>query len=166
MRTLSIRTLSIRTLSIGTLSTRTRALKTFYLILALVAISGCDPQSRGFNLPPGNAEQGKATFLLMQCNNCHSVKGSVAWDGKGLKPELNIELGGTTTRVRTYGDLVTSIINPSHKLSHGDTGVTEDGESKMRNYNDVMSVNELIDLVEFLQSEYELWVPDYYTYSR
>jgi hypothetical protein len=43
--------------------------------------------------------------------------------------------------------------------------MTETGESTMRNYNDVMSVQELIDLVEFLQSKYEIWVPDYDTYG-
>jgi hypothetical protein len=42
----------------------------------------------------------------------------------------HITLGGTTTRVRTYGELVTPIINPSHRvaLPHLDAGAIEAGE--------------------------------------
>jgi hypothetical protein len=138
------------------------------VVFTFLALAGCDQQSQGFNLPAGNAEQGKANFILMQCNNCHSIEGSVPWSGEDSGQSINVVLGGPTTQVKTYGDLVTSIIHPSHKLSRGEQPgtVTPDGESTMRNYNDVMSVQELIDLVEFLQSEYEIWVPDYYTYRR
>ena len=77
-------------------------------------------------------------------------------------------LGGKVTKIKTDGDLVTSIINPSHKLAQGDRPGTTlgNGRSAMRNYNGIMSVQELIDLVEFLQSEYEVWVPDYYIYRH
>lgn len=128
--------------------------------LCLLCIA-CNPQERGFNLPPGDAEVGKANFVLLQCNECHTV-GDVPYVGK----KLNVELGGVSTRVRTYGDLVTSIINPSHKLSRGNdpATMTESGESVMRNYNETLTVQELIDLVAFLQGEYEVWVPDYYSY--
>ncbi len=134
----------------------------------LCLLASCDQQSRGFNLPPGDAEQGRATFILMQCNDCHSVGTAVPWVGENRAETIHIKLGGKTTQVRTYGDLVTSIIHPSHKLSRGmtDETATPEGESRMRNYNEVMSVQELIDLTEFLQSEYEIWVPDYYTYRR
>ncbi len=136
-------------------------------LLTVVLITGCDTQSQGFNLPPGNAEQGRATFILMQCNDCHSVEG-VPWAGEGKEGAIKVHLGGTTPHVKTYGDLVTSIIHPSHKLSRGQAPgtVTAEGGSTMRHYNDVMSVQELIDLVAFLQSKYEIWVPDYYTYRR
>ena len=42
-----------------------------------------------------------------------------------------------------------------------------DGVSRMRNYNDVMTVDELINLVAFLQAQYELTDYDrtyYYPY--
>ena len=54
---------------------------------------------------------------------------------------------------------MTSIVNPSHRLAgrYSDGPVsTPDGKSLMRNYNDVMTVNQLIDLVAFLQANYEL----------
>jgi hypothetical protein len=136
------------------------------LLLPLLLATGCDQESRGFNLPPGDAEQGRATYMLLQCNDCHSIRDVVPHSG--ADSGIDVVLGGQTTRVRTYGDLVTSIIHPSHRLSRGTdpATVTEEGESKMRNYNDVMSVQELIDLVEFLQGQYEIWVPDYYSYRR
>lgn len=139
------------------------------LVLGLLfMLAACDQQSRGFNLPPGDAEQGRATFILLQCNDCHSVSESVPWVGENREQPIHIKLGGPTTQIRTYGDLVTSIIHPSHKLSRGKNEQTADesGESRMRNYNEVMSVQELIDLVEYLQSEYEVWVPDYYIYRH
>lgn len=134
--------------------------------LALFLLQACNPESRGFNLPPGNAENGKATFTSLECNNCHRVDGVVEWNGGDEASPINIRLGGPTTRVKTYGDLVTSIIHPSHKISQSwkPETKTEDGGSRMRNYNDVILVTDLIDLVEFLQSEYEIIIPDYYAY--
>ena len=136
------------------------------LTLAFFLLQACNPQSRGFNLPPGNAENGKSTFTRLGCNNCHRIDSVVEWSGGNEEPPINIRLGGPTTRVKTYGDLVTSIIHPSHKISQSWKGEmkTEDGESRMRNYNDVLLVADLIDLVEFLQSEYEIIIPDYYAY--
>ena len=131
----------------------------------LLAGTGCEMQSRGFVLPPGDAEQGKATFVELGCNTCHTLTGIelAASDGE---PPIRVALGGRVSRVKTYGDLVTSIINPSHWLARGDdpTTVTADGTSKMRVYNDVMTVTELIDLTAFLQAQYEVWVPVYDMY--
>lgn len=142
-----------------------KKIQCFLVFLLALLLSSCDGQSQGFNLPEGDAEQGKANFILLKCNSCHSVEG-VQWDGIEGENAIHVRLGGMTAHVKSYGDLVTSIINPSHKLSRGSdpTTVTESGESRMRNYNEVMSVQELIDLVEFLQSKYEIWIPDYYTY--
>jgi sulfur-oxidizing protein SoxX len=141
------------------------------LLAITFLLHGCNPESRGFNLPKGNVEQGRANFVLMQCNDCHAVEGVPFNGAEGNDSEggdaIRVNLGGKTTQIKTYGDLVTSIINPSHKLSrrYDPATMTEAGESKMRNYNDVMSVQELIDLVEFLQSKYEIWVPNYYSYG-
>jgi len=134
--------------------------------LALFLLQACNPESRGFNLPPGNAENGKATFTRLGCNNCHRVDGVVAWNGGDEAPPIDIRLGGPTTRVKTYGDLVTSIIHPSHKISQSWKAETKtaDGESRMKNYNDELLVTDLIDLVEFLQSQYDIIIPDYYAY--
>ena len=67
------------------------------------------------------------------------------------------------TQVKTYGQLVTSIINPSHKLATGYAKevVSEGGESNMYIYNQHMTVQELIDIVMFLQPYYDVVVPEF-----
>ncbi|MCA9231605.1 MAG: hypothetical protein KDA57_13220 [Planctomycetales bacterium] len=72
--------------------------------------------------------------------------------------QVVVALGGKVSQIKTYGELVTSIINPSHRFAKGYTPgeVAVEGESKMTNYNDVMTVSQLIDLVAFLQAHYEI----------
>jgi len=66
--------------------------------------------------------------------------------------------------VKTYGQIVTGIINPSHDLARGyaEEVVSEEGESKMYNYNGYMTVQELIDIVMYLQPHYDLVIPDFH----
>ncbi len=71
---------------------------------------------------------------------------------------MNVRLGGEVSRIGTYGELVTSIINPSHRLAkgHATEDISDEGKSLMTNYNDVLTVQQLIDLTAFLQSRYVL----------
>jgi hypothetical protein len=116
-------------------------------------------------LPPGDAERGKATFVDLGCNSCHRIDDVIA-RLEGSDSEIDVRLGGQVSRVKTYGDLVTSIINPSHKLSRGNNRmtVTEDGQSKMTEYNEVMTVQQLVDLTTMLQETYSVYVPAYQMY--
>ena len=134
------------------------------LSLALLLTAGCERDmmsERGFALPEGDPEAGKQAFLYMQCNQCHTISGVDVPPVPGYSQF--VELGGTKTRVTTYGELVTAIINPSHKLADGysEEQVSEDGESMMYVYNRYMTVQELIDLVMFLQPHYEVVIPTY-----
>ena len=56
-----------------------------------------------------------------------------------------------------------AIINPSHKLATGYAKevVADDGTSKMYVYNEYMTVQELIDIVMFLQPYYDVVVPEF-----
>lgn len=126
-------------------------------------LTGCNPEASGFSLPKGDPERGKAAFVGLRCNHCHSVANTVR-QAKDQHPTIEFELGGYVTNVRTYGDLVTSIINPSHRISGGrNVGphLTEDGGSKMVAFNDVMTVQQLIDIAEFLRESYEVVPPSY-----
>ncbi|MBT8229415.1 MAG: c-type cytochrome [Bacteroidia bacterium] len=129
-----------------------------FFISGSLLISSCNEQTKGFALPEGDIEQGKSTFVRLSCNDCHSISG-IEW--KEGNDNLKIELGGEVTKLKSYGELVTSVINPSHKIGwHFRQNVsTESGLSKMRNYNEVMTVQELIDIVAFLQSEYKVKPP-------
>lgn len=144
---------------------KARFVLTFFLF-SLIALGACDPDARmsqkGFRLPDGDAEAGREAFLYMQCHQCHSIKGEQLPGIPGQEPPY-VELGGTVTQVKTYGELITAIINPSHKLAKGYAKevVAVDGESKMYVYNDHMTVKELTDIVMFLQPYYDVVAPNF-----
>jgi hypothetical protein len=132
--------------------------------LTLFFAAGCERDmmsERGFALPAGDAAAGEDAFIYMQCNQCHTIAGVDLPALPGYEPF--VELGGSVTRVKTYGQLVTAIINPSHKIAEGyaEGVVSEDGESKMYVYNRFMTVQELTDLVMFLQPHYDVVAPTY-----
>lgn len=135
------------------------------LLCGCLLISSCNREAREFALPEGDIEEGKVTYKRLACNECHSIP-NIDW--KGGKDSLKIDLGGEVSSLKTYGGLVTSVINPSHKVAsfYNQKTATEGDLSKMKNYNEVMTVQELIDLVTFLQSEYQLVSPptEYYPY--
>ena len=136
---------------------------------SLLACTGGKESPRGFSLPEGNAEAGKAIFVALQCNACHFTSDIEQLTTAKAKAEgISVKLGGELVRVKTYADLVTSIINPSHRLSAGypEDMVALDGASRMRNYNDVMTVEQLISLVSYLQPHYSVRVEKPSTYRR
>jgi sulfur-oxidizing protein SoxX len=134
-------------------------------VIAIVAalvffLSGCEvgPKSgRGFTLPEGDVAAGEKIFTSLSCNACHVVIGNERIKQPD-NPQLSIRLGGNVARVQSYGELVTSVINPSHRLprTYAKELVSDNGVSKMANYNEVMTVEQLIHLVAFLQSHYEM----------
>ena len=136
----------------------------YLLLVSLITVSisliSCDsgPDSpRGFSFPIGDIVKGEAVLLKYQCLACHKMNG-FEQDVDINNPELNVNLGGMTSKVRTYAELVTSVINPSHKFVQGYPieSIAIEGESKMTNFNDIMTITELVDLVTFLESQYEL----------
>lgn len=140
-----------------------RLLLVLAIALGSLLLTGCNPEARGFALPPGSTEAGQSAFLELGCNACHSVKGTIERLENADQP-IHIVLGGETTYVKTYGDLVTSIIHPSHKLSSNRSdAIGDDGGSAMPNFNDAMTVQQMIDLTAMLQDSYSL-IPPNYTY--
>ena len=135
-------------------------------LAALASLYGCEADrmsERGFSLPEGNAMAGREAFVYMHCHECHTVVDE-QFPAVAMADPPFVELGGKVTRVKTYGELVTAIINPSHKLAQGYSAeqVTSDGEeSRMPVYNGYMTVQELIDIVAFLQPHYDVYVPQY-----
>lgn len=140
-----------------------------FAIGAAVLLAGCGGE---FALPEGDIQRGRETFIALECNTCHSVA-DIDRAASDLPPPIHKKLGGEVSRVKSYEDLVTSIINPSHRLSarYPEDMISEiadeEGRSRMPNYNDVMTVQQLVDLVTFLQSEYRVRAPsrDYPAYS-
>ena len=133
------------------------------LFIVLLLVGACSSEqiaTRDFSLPPGIAENGRELFTEYRCTSCHTLADTEFNDDEWRLTEnggIAVELGGETTKVKTYGDLVTSIINPSHRLAKGYPldQISENGNSKMEYYNEVMTVEELIDLVTFLKTKYQ-----------
>jgi sulfur-oxidizing protein SoxX len=142
------------------------------LVLLTLGLFACEsgPESpKGFSLPEGDIAKGEATFLKYQCLACHTLEG--VEDESLIKVfEQPVRLGGRSSIVKTYGQLVTSIINPSHKLApraiNLESVVTEDGSSKMQVFNDVMTVTELVNIVAFLQPKYKVKPMQYTLYHH
>ncbi len=140
------------------------AIASLLLASGLLACTPGPQSAAGFRLPDGDAVQGKEIFDYAGCRTCHSLAAEVT----DRIPEDRMILGGKITRVKTYGDLVTSIINPSHKIAASvpDSMKPNSGESLMEkaNLNDRITISELIDLVAFLQEQYEVTPPNVQPY--
>ena len=130
--------MTIKSISIGLLT-----------IFSMLVLNACTPErtsGKGLVLPEGTIEDGKATFVNLGCIYCHSVA-NVELDTVEGEPEPLLLLGGKVQKVKTYGELVTSIINPQHVISpayidkmkakQGDVEV----ESIMPTFNDEMTVS-------------------------
>lgn len=134
--------------------------KTILLTITLL-LFGCEQGAqspRGFSLPEGDMEKGYLVFQKYQCQDCHRIAGEKESEDTQYLVAKAIPLGGSSGRIKTYAELVTSIINPSHKLTPRQpaTFTSEDGVSLMRVVNDELTVSELIDLVAYLQPKYKV----------
>lgn len=126
-------------------------------LFCLILSAACtEREARGFSLPEGNPEAGLQAFKDHGCMSCHVVEGYEELR-EGIQPQMNLVLGGEVVETKTYGDLVTSVINPSHRISSAyrqSETTNEDGTSRMVSVNDELSVSELIDLIAFLEGQY------------
>jgi hypothetical protein len=143
----------------------------FVLSLAAVGLvlGGCDygtKSTRSLRLPQGSVENGKIAFVALKCVECHSVAG-VDLPKPTAAPEKVVVLGGEVARLRSIGDLLTSIIHPDYAISEKmrSPGTKLPTKSPMPAVNDVMTVRQMIDLVTFLQPHYkQLPAPLEYNY--
>lgn len=137
---------------------------------ALAMLTSCADQrtrlSKGFRLPEGDIERGKTAFVALKCNLCHSVDGV---EIPGIAAGTGQVLGGKIYGVKTYGELVTSIIDPKHHVAPSYAAKVapakpESVQSPMPPYNEIMTVKQMTDVVTFLHSRYEKLGPEYDPY--
>lgn len=152
-----------------------KTLPRLLVVLGVLGLTACDTGPKGsvgFTLPDGDIEKGKANYIAFQCHACHDSE-QVPQMETEEPPVMSVTLGGETTRIKSYGELVTSVINPSHRVPRRSSADMADqsGQSKMVNFNDIMTVTQMIDLVAFMQSNYTLspyansnypvyWIPE------
>ena len=143
-----------------------------FVLPLLYLVTGCAPDKQsgtGLYLPEGNADKGQQVFIDFGCNWCHTVKGVDLPSVETEPAPFNIQLGGQVVRVKTYGELVTSVINPDHVISNQNRQLLEklardrntEVKTLMPVFNDTMTVTQLVNLVTFLDAHYEKYIPDY-----
>ena len=129
-------------------------------------LASCTPKENspvGFILPPGDAMAGQTTFAALGCISCHKVDGvSFTASGGDMALDLIVKLGGQQPKVKTYGQLVTAIIHPNAAILREDARYLDaDGQSLMPDYTQLMTVQQMTDLVTFLQEHYDIIIPEY-----
>jgi hypothetical protein len=132
-----------------------------------VTVAGCANSAIfGFPANEGDVVAGRQAFIDHRCHQCHSIAEERLPPLAGAARPI-LELGGPTTIVRSYADLTTSIINPNHAISERyrdqallRTEIPLESPMPMPSL-DTMSVRQLIDIVAFLDSKYQLLVEDY-----
>jgi L-cysteine S-thiosulfotransferase len=142
------------------------------LVPALLMLSGCriyPDFASDFRFPimRGDIERGQQAFLQLECHQCHVVNGVTLPAFSASRP-VTVELGGDIMFAKTYGDLVTSIVNPDHIISDTyldqlPSEVRRTTTSSPMYLKEEMLVTQLIDIVAFLNSRYVL-LPDYTEY--
>lgn len=144
-------------------------LKSMLMVLVVPSlVAGCATGTLfGFPVDQGDIAAGRQAFIDHRCHQCHSIADERLPPLAGADRPI-LELGGPTSIVRSYADLTTSIINPNHAISerYRDQQLVLNTqiplESPMPRPNlDTMTVRQLIDIVAFLDSKYELMIEDY-----
>lgn len=133
------------------------------LICAGIGLAGCAQgrkSAAGFRLPDGDPVRGRQVFVEMKCHTCHRVAG-VDLPAPVADPPVGVTLGGVVASPPTDGTLVTAIIDPSHErlAAYPPERVASGRLSRMGDFSEAMRVRDLIDLVAFLQSRYEIEPP-------
>ena len=67
---------------------------------------------------------GRVGFVSLGCPACHSAQGAPRLENSGTN--VYVPLGGSVTREKSYVELVTAVINPSHRISSGGFGQTSE----------------------------------------
>ena len=128
-----------------------------FLGMLFLACGSREKSPLGFHLPDGDPGRGREVFLELKCNSCHQVAG-LDLPPPTVNPPVPVVLGGENPYVMTDGKLVTSIIDPSHEIpkQYLKQLVVSEGRSRMTNYEQEMTVQQLEDLVAFLHPRYKV----------
>ena len=138
-------------------------------LLLLAALSACtveSPPVKGFVMPAGDVALGEQVFIKYGCYGCHTIPG-VDLPSVEPEPALVLEIGGDVYRVKNEGELLTSVINPTHVISQEFIAKLEGADSTnvsspMPYYGDTMTITEMVNLVTFLHSHYSKLMPDFF----
>ena len=97
--------------------------------------------------PTGNASRGRDVFVRLGCFTCHHVSGQTFSPSSALGRDLT-----GVGRHHPAAYLLQSILNPNAVIVDGREYTGADGRSIMPDVRDQLSVNDLIDLVSYLET--------------
>ncbi len=105
------------------------------------------PQGWHFTWPQGDPLKGREVFVKLECYSCHTVPGEQFPAPSGdIGPELAAM--GPLHDAEYFAE---AIINPNTVIEAGKGYEAADGTSKMPSYNDLVTVQEVADLVAYLK---------------
>jgi cytochrome c1 len=106
------------------------------------------PEGWKFTWPQGNPVKGREVFMKLECYGCHEVKGErLPVPSEVVGPELSM-----MAPLHDAEYFAEAIIHPNAVIQTGKGYEAADGSSKMPLYNDLVTVQEVIDLVAYLKS--------------
>ena len=112
------------------------------------------PPGWKFTLPQGDPVEGRKVFIAMECYKCHEIEGEnfsrVAEAERGVGPELSQMAGMHPVEFFAESIIYSNAVIDEEDREKGYLG--EDGRSKMPDYNDVLTVKQVADLVAYLNS--------------
>jgi L-cysteine S-thiosulfotransferase len=133
------------------------------IVAALFSWSAC---SRGIYLPEGDAGAGRLVFSELECYQCHRVA-EEDFPAPTIDPPVPVVLGSPLNR-KSRNYLAESIIAPSHRFAKPPRervysepllyrqldykNIAEGSDSRMNDFNESMTVSQLVDLVAYLDS--------------
>jgi L-cysteine S-thiosulfotransferase len=104
------------------------------------------PEGWKFTWPKGDPVKGREVFVKLECYSCHEVKGErFPAPGGDVGPELSAM--GPLHDAEYFAE---AIINPNAVIEQGKGYAAADGSSKMPSFNELATVQEVIDLVAYL----------------
>jgi mono/diheme cytochrome c family protein len=105
------------------------------------------PEGWKFSWPKGDSVKGREVFVKLECYSCHEIQGEkFPAPGGEIGPELSAM--GPLHEAEYFAE---AIINPNAVIEQGKDYEAPDGSSKMPSYNDLVTAQEVIDLVAYLK---------------
>jgi mono/diheme cytochrome c family protein len=130
-----------------------------YTVLVVVLAAGCGRAERpAAALASGNVEEGRKAFIAFRCYSCHEVAGE-SLPAPSVIPA--VYLGGRALTPPSQSRLAQDITFPSSHFAVGYPAnqITKDGRSRMPDYSQVLTDQQVAHLSAYLRSKYSLGIP-------
>lgn len=108
------------------------------------------PKGWSFTVPPGDSKAGRQAFIDLECFKCHVVASEDFPDVTRGTGDVGPELTGMGA-FHPPEYFAESILNPNAVITIGQGFTGSDNLSIMPNYNDTLTLRQLIDLVAYLK---------------